>query len=356
MRIHLTNVTGLGATQLLGSLLPALLASQRVTVSDVYLSDANSPAFSHLCEAAGRIHRYKRLLPNAVSRLLECTLFSGFFDGKDPLLVLGDLPLRCKARQVVFVQTPHVLKTPHSSTSLSSLKARLMRWVFRHNSRYVQAFIVQTSAMQRALVASYPTLAGKVHTVSQPPPTWLLNARLREKPRAFTANDRLHLIYPAADYPHKNHRVLQSVCTDSQAEWPVEELLLTLSPGKNPAPKVPWIKCAGILQPEAMTAAYCRADALLFLSSAESYGFPLIEAMYLGLPILCADRPYARALCGDSAIYFDPDAIQSIHAAVCELKTRLINGWRPDWSAQLSQIPPNWNAVADRFIDIVEQS
>ena len=35
-------------------------------------------------------------------------------------------------------------------------------------------------------------------------------------------------------------------------------------------------------------------DALLFLSTDESYGFPLIEAMFVGLPIICPDLPYAR--------------------------------------------------------------
>ena len=49
------------------------------------------------------------------------------------------------------------------------------------------------------------------------------------------------------------------------------------------------------------------ADALLFLSE-KDFGFPLIEAMYLGLPIVCPDLPFARALWND-AIYFDPNDI-----------------------------------------------
>jgi glycosyltransferase involved in cell wall biosynthesis len=38
----------------------------------------------------------------------------------------------------------------------------------------------------------------------------------------------------------------------------------------------------------------------------ESLGLPLLEAQSLGLPILAADRPYARNVCRESAVYFDP--------------------------------------------------
>ena len=48
---------------------------------------------------------------------------------------------------------------------------------------------------------------------------------------------------------------------------------------------------------------YKRADGLVFLSLSESYGFPLVEAMWLGLPIICPDTEYARDMCVVSRLY-----------------------------------------------------
>ena len=101
-----------------------------------------------------------------------------------------------------------------------------------------------------------------------------------------------------------------------------------------------------------MIQAYCEVDGLLFLSTDESYGFPLVEAMFMGLPIVCPDLPYAHALCADGAIYFDPLSIDSLRNAVEILHVRLSDGWWPDWTAQLSAIPKDWNVVAHALIAV----
>ena len=91
---------------------------------------------------------------------------------------------------------------------------------------------------------------------------------------------------------------------------------------------------------------------MLFLSKEESFGFPLIEAMYLGLPIICPDLPFARVLCGDDAIYFNPDDIESLRLSILRLKNNLIDGWRPNWNNQMNEIPKNWATVADEMLDL----
>jgi len=105
-----------------------------------------------------------------------------------------------------------------------------------------------------------------------------------------------------------------------------------------------------------MRQAYADTDALLFLSLTESYGFPLIEAMFIGLPIICPNLPYARALCGDQAIYFEASDIQSLRHACLELKTRLLNGWQPDWRAQINGLPQDWDSVATQMLEVVRHT
>jgi glycosyltransferase involved in cell wall biosynthesis len=105
-----------------------------------------------------------------------------------------------------------------------------------------------------------------------------------------------------------------------------------------------------------MRKAYAEADALLFLSLTESYGFPLIESMFIGLPIICPNLPYAHALCGDQAIYFEANDIQSLREACIELKTRLLRGWHPDWSAQINSLPKDWDSVASQMLYVIRHS
>lgn len=295
-------------------------------------------------------HVYQRRLPNALSRLLECTLLAGRFDGDSPLLVLGDLPLRCRGPQTVFVQTSHLLRPARLKLGLDSFKFLFSRVLFHAGMSRVRAFIVQTDVMRDGLLRSYPGIAGRVHVVALPVPEWLLRSGLQRRGRAHAEGRGLNLIYPAAAYPHKNHALLAQL--DPLAAWPVERLAVTLDSDAHPAPFLPWVQCCGFLSPQAMIEAYSKVDSLLFLSKEESYGFPLVEAMYVGLPIVCPDLPYARTLCGAQAIYFDPDLPESLRCALVTLQMKLDKGWWPDWSERLAGMPKDWETVARRMLAI----
>jgi glycosyltransferase involved in cell wall biosynthesis len=351
IRVHLTNVVGAGASQLLLSLLPALESNRGTCIEALYLPD-RGPLQGYLTASReARSIRYRRRLPNAISRILECTIFGRRFNGATPLLVLGDLPLRCETQQIVFVQTTHLVQTSTSNSLLTNIKFWVARLIFALNHKYVAAFIVQTEFMRDALLWAYPVLEGRVHIVAQPVPAWLLEHKVQPRCRSIANDSGLKLFYPAAAYPHKNHQLLAQV--SESARWPIESLQLTLESSANPAPRVGWVKCTGFLSPEQMRKAYAEADALLFLSLTESYGFPLIEAMFIGIPIICPNLSYARALCGSQAIYFEPEDIQSLRQACIELKARLHDGWKPDWSAQIGSLPKDWDSVASQMLDVI---
>jgi hypothetical protein len=319
-------------------------------VERIDLPDRGALSTYQSLNTSTKVEIYQRRLPNILSRLLECTLLAGRFDGEFPLLVLGDLPLRCRGPQTVFVQTPHLLRPIRFNLSIGSLKYWISRTLFRMNMSRIRAFIVQTEVMRNALERSYPGVAGRVHVIAQPVPSWLLHCELRRNSRVQTTCEELRLIYPAAGYPHKNHALLSRI--DVQADWPVEQLTLTLEAAAHPAPHLSWVKCSGFLSPQGMIDAYSQVDALLFLSKDESYGFPLVEAMFVGLPIVCPDLPYARTLCGNQAIYFDPDEPEALRAALHLLQSRLRQGWWPRWQNQLALIPRDWSTVARQMLQV----
>ncbi len=59
--------------------------------------------------------------------------------------------------------------------------------------------------------------------------------------------------------------------------------------------------------PDAVIADFYRlADAIIFPSSEEGFGIPIIEAGINSIPVFCADIPVLRELGGEDAHYFDP--------------------------------------------------
>lgn len=349
LRVSLTNVSGQGATILVKSLLPALEAAKSLCVEVLYLPPIGDLA-DYRSTRQARTVIYRRGLPKAVSRLFECTLFSYRFEGLGPLLVLGDLPLRIKGRQAVFVHNPHLVDRSDTNSLIDGLRFAVSRALFRLNLDRVSRFIVQSDFMRERLVATYPECAGRVDVIGQPPPDWLLDSGLKRSALVKRAGSGLRLFYPAAAYPHKNHSLLAAAAGDAGWTKLVDRMALTIDvlPGRPS-----WAACIGKLSAEDVVAQYRECDALVFLSKAESLGFPLVEAMWIGLPIVCPDRAYAHSLCGDEAIYFDPDDIGSLKAALVTLRQRLDDGWWPDWSERLARLPQDWDAVADRLAKIL---
>lgn len=351
VRLHLTNIASMGAVRLLQSLLPSLIQSNKFQIEQVYISE-KSEFKTYLRDfSSTQIISYIRYLPNSISRFLECTFFGSFYNGDSPLLVLGDIPIRCKSKQIVFVQSSLLTVTGNSNNQfIKSIKYRISKWIFKSNSKYVSTFIVQTNAMKIALENSYPEIKNRIHVIAQPAPRWLISSGYKHQ--HIKSNDDLKLFYPAASYPHKNHQILSQISQTESTKWPINSLLLTIPISQNPNNLVKWIECCNTLTPDEILASYKKVDGLLFLSLTESYGIPLVEAMWIGLPIICPDLPYARELCGDQAIYFNPTEIDSLKKAIFELRSRKNAGVIPNWSKQLAKIPTAWEDDANAMLEV----
>jgi glycosyltransferase involved in cell wall biosynthesis len=77
--------------------------------------------------------------------------------------------------------------------------------------------------------------------------------------------------------------------------------------------------------------------------------------MFVGIPIICPDLPYARELCGYQAEYFDPSDPNSLMDAIRRLNDKIKNGWWPNWSNELSLIPQSWGEVAEKLMKITTE-
>jgi glycosyltransferase involved in cell wall biosynthesis len=67
-----------------------------------------------------------------------------------------------------------------------------------------------------------------------------------------------------------------------------------------------------------LAAWYAHATATLIPSTHEGFGLPVLEAMQLGCPVVCARATSLPEVGGDAALYFDLDDLPSGNAA-CRL-------------------------------------
>jgi glycosyltransferase involved in cell wall biosynthesis len=79
------------------------------------------------------------------------------------------------------------------------------------------------------------------------------------------------------------------------------------------------VKFTGRLSDEEIAALYSHAAALLFPSLYEGFGIPPLEAMLLGCPVLSSNIEPALEVCGDAALYFDPNDAHDIVRSITHL-------------------------------------
>jgi len=70
------------------------------------------------------------------------------------------------------------------------------------------------------------------------------------------------------------------------------------------------------LPPAELAAVYRNAEVFVFPSIYEGFGFPLLEAMALGVPSIAARSSSLPEVGGDAALYFDPSNARELADAL----------------------------------------
>lgn len=112
------------------------------------------------------------------------------------------------------------------------------------------------------------------------------------------------------------------------------------------------VRVAGGVSDRDLAALYQIADASLFVTGGEGFGFPILEAMHAGVPVITSNRSASAEIAGDAAIRVNPDDPQAIAAALIELfsteslRTRLRESG-PQHAAQFS-----WARCAEQLCEL----
>ena len=103
------------------------------------------------------------------------------------------------------------------------------------------------------------------------------------------------------------------------------------------------IYCIGRVSRDEVFEIYKSVDALLFLSSNESLGMPILEAVKCNIPIICPYAEYTHHLGSSNCFFFHIDDPSSLERAIQLASSKLLEGWWPDWHFEV--VATNINSV-----------
>jgi|GEM_PF-2848516 len=354
--IEASNIAGLGAIEVVSSILKSLSNNIDFNKNKIYLrlpeisfwinfKDNLNPNWKIIFIKRSS-NKYLRLITRCFS-ILSTPLS---LPKCENLLILGDFPLRVSCNQLLLLHNPHLV----DKSSVNSF-FKFHRFVFNLNHKFVDKCIVQTDIMKSKLVYMYPHFSNMTTSILMPVNELYLN----QSNRFNNNSEKTVFFYPASFYKHKNHKIIDTLLNEIYRKDINLVFNLTITETEYNSLNTinefnHYINFLGSINQSQVIIEYQNCDALFFPSIDETYGLPLIEAMNMGKLILCADMPYARFLCENEAVYFNPNNAESLYMGIENIRQMLKDNYKPDWSIALSKLPSTWDEYTSNFLSCIK--
>jgi glycosyltransferase involved in cell wall biosynthesis len=312
--IHATNVHQGGGR----SLLAALLRTISVSSGALALLDSRMPAPEGM--------RVRWVMPTVIERFKAERWLADIVRPGDVVLCFGNLPplFKLRGHSMVFLQNRYLIDDVELGGFPLNIRVRLIierMWLFARMAN-ADEFFVQTPTMRRLLEIK---IRGNIPVYVRPFMDVFKGYPRRAAPAVSVKNENCDFLYVASGEPHKNHlRTVEAWCLlAEEGLFPSlrltldETLFSTLCRDIEKMRQLHGLKLInmGPLSHCDVLALYKDVDALIYPSTFESFGLPLIEARQAGLPVLASELDYVRDLF-DPEQTFDPDSAISIARAV----------------------------------------
>ncbi len=318
--LHAINVHQGGGRTLLSALLIAMPNSAEIQIS--------LDSRMRLPEGISKGIKIKRVSPAVIERIKAERWLADNVCSGDVVLCFGNLPplFKSRGRVVVFLQNRYLVDdvSLDDLTLRDRVRLRIERLWLSSRMCNADEFFVQTPEMERLLtirMQGNTSASIKVVPFVAEPYGYV---------RSFSTSLALkregcNFMYVATGGAHKNHRKLLEAWCLLAKEGLYPSLRLTLDKSENQD-----LCCdieemcqqyglkvtnEGTLSHSEILTFYKKIDALIFPSTFESFGLPLIEARQAGLQVLASEMDYVRDVL-DPEQTFDPHSSASIARAV----------------------------------------
>lgn len=244
----------------------------------------------------------------------------------DVYLSLQNIGLRSiNIPQYVLIHQP----IPFSELKFSELELKnyikykiVLNYFYKRSLDKVDGIFVQTTWMKDAIIKKY-RYKNKIHILRPHIVNLIDNPNtIDDSIKYHFNNEYSKLLYVTNDEKYKNNQLLIDAINDYNKNHNEKVMLYLTISGQSSN----FIKYLGKIPRDKMFHIYSSVDALIFPSLTETLGLPLLEAAKCNLDILAADLPYAREVCKQKALYFNPREKKSITNVVYDYLLGRKNG------------------------------
>lgn len=148
--------------------------------------------------------------------------------------------------------------------------------------------------------------------------------------KTYGVSDYILAVGPT--YPHKNFELLigayKSLAEDIRKKYPLviagglKDYITKLKKIVATANLEHQVHFTGYVPAELMPALYKEAAFMVFPSLYEGFGFPLLEAMACGCPVICSNTSSMPEVCGNAARYFNAEDQYDLTEAMHQMATK----------------------------------
>jgi len=277
--------------------------------------------------------QYTWRLTALASQILRCAAYEHYlpvghiYHATEHLLPYLRRPTVITVHDLIFERYPH----HHKWTNRVFLAAGMRLFVKRAHT-----IIAASQQTKRDLIELYQTPTEKIHVIYQGiDPTFAPALpkdvqRIREgySPRAVDGTPRPYLLMLGTLEPRKNHLTAMKALVRLKQSGLPHALLIAGDEGWLFEPIRQQVAALG-LQNDVHFTGYVPADDLpplyggatcvLQPSLYEGFGFPVLEAMACGVPVICSNVSSLPEAAGDAAILINPMDEEALAAAVARV-------------------------------------
>jgi len=235
-------------------------------------------------------------------------------------------PIAARCPSVVTVHDLNY-RSPYHSMSLERRLA--LRAFVELSVRRADAVITDSEHTRHEICTFLRADPRRVHVAHLAPRVWDTeepNAAEREDTRVRLGLDKPYTIAFASSSANKNiPRLVRAFALARRQGVTMPLALIGHSAGLASDPAVQsaqaagWLRATGYLDDRTLRCVLSDAAFLVFPSLYEGFGLPVLEAMSLGVPVVCSRIGPLPEVAGEAALYIDPTSVDDIARGIAKV-------------------------------------
>lgn len=211
--------------------------------------------------------------------------------------------------QYVYPESPYFSEVPFSHRIKQTLFGWLRQWLMIRN---IDFLIAETEEVKQRLINILRIdehrvfhISNTLNEIYNKPEKWTYRAKLPEREPG-----ELRLVTVSANHLFKNLCIVNEVINQIKILRPQLKVKFILTihrrEFKDLGTNRKYVHFTNRLNVDECPYLYSQCDFMFLPTLLECFSASYPEAMKMGLPILTSDLVFAREVCGDAALYFDP--------------------------------------------------